>query len=242
MRLAKTGFSLILVLTVAIASWANPTDGALKGKVLETMNSGGYTYVKLSTQTGEQWAAVPEASVKKGAEVTIDNPMQMNGFESKTLKRKFEHIVFGSMGGGAAAGAPSAMSAMSMPTGGGDPHGANKSQGPVDLKSAKVSKAQGADAYTVADVYKHKDHLKDKTVVVHGKVVKVNVGIMNKNWVHVRDGSGTEKENNYDLIVTTKAVAQLGDVILVKGVVHLNQDLGSGYKYAILVEDSTLTK
>src|SRR5690349_8582918 len=34
--------------------------GTLTGKVLETMNSGGYTYIKLRTDSGDLWAAVQQ--------------------------------------------------------------------------------------------------------------------------------------------------------------------------------------
>jgi len=34
--------------------------------------------------------------------------------------------------------------------------------------------------------------LAGQKVTVRGKVVKANVAIMNKNWLHVRDGSGAE--------------------------------------------------
>ena len=40
---------------------------------------------------------------------------------------------------------------------------------------------------------------------VRGKVVKTNAGIMDKDWVHVRDGSGEDGKN--DLTVTTTSTA-----------------------------------
>jgi hypothetical protein len=83
-------------------------DGLLTGTVLETMDSGGYTYMRLRTSGGEVWAAVRQAAVEKGSQVTVVDGMTMAGFESKTLERTFDHIVFGSLGGGAASGAAAA--------------------------------------------------------------------------------------------------------------------------------------
>jgi hypothetical protein len=54
----------------------------------------------------------------------------------------------------------------------------------------KVAKATGPEGRTVEEVMPGKARLKDKTVVVRGQVVKVNLGIMGKNWVHPRDGPG----------------------------------------------------
>ena len=68
----------------------------------------------------------------------------------------------------------------------------------VDL--AGIAKAEGG--LTVAEVFADPAKLAGQKVIVRGKVVKTNAGIMGTNWVHVRDGSGAEGTN--DLTVTTK--------------------------------------
>ncbi len=69
--------------------------GTLSGKVLETMDAGGYTYLKIRTGSGDAWAAVQQTKVNVGATATIAPQMTLDNFESKTLKRKFDHIIFG---------------------------------------------------------------------------------------------------------------------------------------------------
>src|SRR5512146_2811987 len=70
----------------------------LKGKVLEKLDVAEYTYLRLATASGETWAAVLKTdAVSVGAEAAVVNPMSMDGFESRTLKRKFEKIVFGTL-------------------------------------------------------------------------------------------------------------------------------------------------
>ena len=59
------------------------------------------------------------------------------------------------------------------------------------VADVKVAKAEGANARTVGQVYADRVTLKGKEVVIRAKVVKVNAGIMGKNWVHLRDGSGS---------------------------------------------------
>jgi hypothetical protein len=66
--------------------------------------------------------------------------------------------------------------------------------------------------------------------------VKFNGGILGKNWLHVRDGSGAEGTN--DLTVTTDAVVKVGDLVLVTGTLASDRDFGSGYKYALIVENA----
>ncbi|AYH46078.1 hypothetical protein CDA09_22325 [Azoarcus sp. DN11] len=100
--------------------------------------------------------------------------------------------------------------------------------------------AEDAAVRTVAAVYQEKAALSGKAIQVSGKVVKVNNGIMGRNFVHVRDGSGEQGTNN--LIVTSKDTAAVGDEVVVTGKVTLDRDFGSGYMYPLLVEEATIAK
>lgn len=203
----------------------------VKGEVLEVREVPNYTYLRLKTVDGETWAAVGKAPVKKGAEVTIVNVMVMHDFESKSLNKTFKSILFGSLGGaggaspGAGNNAGSAHSAVAGTPATGD---------------VRVAKASGANARTVAEIMTGSAALKDKQVLVRGKVVKYNAGIMGKNWIHLRDGSGSVADGSNDLLVTTAGQAKVGDVLTAKGMVRTNKDFGSGYFYKVLVEDATL--
>jgi len=122
---------------------------------------------------------------------------------------------------------------------GSSPHGSSMSV--ADIGDVNVSKAPGQNAYTVAELIDQAASLKDKQVVVRGKVVKFSGGIMNKNWIHLRDGSGTAANKNDDLVVTSNDVAKVGAVVTIKGVVRTNKDFGYGYNYAVLVEDAKVS-
>ena len=99
---------------------------------------------------------------------------------------------------------------------------------------SKIVKPKGGK--TVQEVYQEKDKLKGKRVTLRGKVVKYNEGIMGKNWIHLRDGTGKEPAN--DLTVTTQAKAKVGDTVLLEGIVTLDKDLGAGYNYDVIIEDA----
>ncbi|KAA0891320.1 hypothetical protein [Oryzomonas rubra] len=82
---------------------AQPTGSAeqaapqiLTGKVFETMNSGGYTYIGLDSDGKKTWVAVPPMKVEVGQEVKLRPGMQMGKFTSNTLKRTFDNIIFSS--------------------------------------------------------------------------------------------------------------------------------------------------
>jgi len=234
----------LLVMVAVVATFllggasaqGNPsaTKGAsINGEVLEVKDVDAYTYLRLKTKDGETWAAVNKAPVKKGAAVTIENAVVMTDFESKTLNRKFERIVFGNLAGTVAGAA--------TPTANSTPIHGGMTQAP-DVGNVKVAKASGPDARTVAEVVTKRVELKDRPVTVRGKVVKFTGGVMGKNWVHLRDGSGSTTDNSNDVVVTTTDETQIGDVVIAKGVVRTDVNLGSGYAYAVLIEDAKLQK
>ena len=232
-------FAVVLFALIAAAPAAGATS--VTGTVQEVKDVEIYSYLRLKTADGEVWAAVNKAPVKVGATVTIENPTVMTNFESKTLKKTFDKILFGNLAG--APGAKVAAAPAAAPAPGGTMGALHSGMAkPVDIADVKVPKATGPDARTVAEVLTKGPELKNKNVVVRGKVVKFTPGVMGKNWVHLRDGSGSADAGTNDVLVTTLAETKLGDVVVFKGVVHTDVDLGSGYAYKVLIEEATLQK
>jgi hypothetical protein len=225
------------------AAQAAPPSASLKGKVLERLDAPPYSYLRIQSGKEEIWAAVPKAEVSKGAEVTVLNAMPMTDFESKSLKRKFAVVYFGTLEGSAPAAAagtpPPGME--NSPAAMAQQH-AKAAQGPANVGDVKVPKATGADARTVSEVYAQKGALKEKPVTVRGKVVKFNPGIMGKNWVHLQDGSGKADKQDNDITVTTQDMTTVGDTVVVKGTVRIDKDFGAGYAYPVIIEDAKLSK
>jgi hypothetical protein len=225
---------LAMCLLVAVTSvWAAPVSNTptnvVKGQVLEVKDAGSYTYLRLKTKDGETWAAINKSPVKTGADVTLENVMVMTNFESKSLKRTFPTILFANLGGGAA-----------PVVGGADMGKAHAGMAkPADIGDVRVAKASGPNARTVEEIITKVASLKDKPVVVSGKIVKYNPGIMGKNWIHLRDGSGSASAGSNDILVTTTSEAKLGDVVTVQGNVRTDKDFGAGYAYKVLIEDAT---
>lgn len=230
-------FALALCMTLAtcvVQAGQSPAPAAatvIKGAVLEVKEVESYTYLRLKTRDGETWAAVGKTPIAKGTEVTIENAMTMRNFESKALQQTFPTIVFGTLAG-APAGAAVAAAVVAGAHG-----GIARKQ---EVGDVKVPKASGANARTVAEVNAKGLALKDKPVLVRGKVVKFNGGIMGRNWIHLRDGTGSAADNSNDLLVTTTQKASAGDVLTVKGVVKTDRDFGSGYVYKVVIEEATL--
>ncbi len=93
---------------------------------------------------------------------------------------------------------------------------------------------------TIEALYKEKVDLKGQQVQLKGKVVKVNNQIMNRNFIHIQDGTGENKTG--DLTITSQDTAQVGDEITVVGTVAVDHDFGGGYMYPLLLEKAKISK
>jgi hypothetical protein len=101
--------------------------------------------------------------------------------------------------------------------------------------------AADAKVLTVAALNQDKAGLAGKTITAQGKVVKVNNGIMGRNFVHVQDGTGDAAKGTNNLVVTSKQTAAVGDQVTISGTVVINRDFGAGYSYPLLIEDASIT-
>ncbi len=206
------------------------------GKVAETMNSGGYTYILLQTKTKMFWVAIAETKVELGQEVVLAPGMEMVDFHSKSLDRTFGSIIFSEgliTQGGSVAGQGGAHGSASTPQ---EKTLGSKGAKPATKENIKSEKATGESAYTVAELFDKRKELDHQDIVLKGEVVKVTARIMNKNWLHIQDGTGSAQDGTNDMVVTTMDLPSVGDTVTIKGVLFSDKDFGSGYRYDAIVE------
>ena len=215
------------------------------GIILTIMDSAGYTYMEVQENGEKVWVAVPQTAVKVGDQLRFPNGSMMSQFHSKTLNRTFDKILFVSRvstpSSSTASGkrSPFVKSDKGYSTNAGNQTGipAPKVVPPPDLGS--IAKIEGG--YTVEELFSKKKELNGKEVKVRGKVVKVMLGVMGKNWVHIQDGSGAEGTN--DIIFTSGTeTAQVGSLVVAQGMLAADKDFGAGYLYSAIVENSTFIK
>ena len=194
--------------------------------IKEVLNATAYTYLLVVEGKKEYWIAIPKTDVKVGKTYSYEGGMEMKKFESKDLKRTFDSVFFVEGLIDPEAPVPTEVAVIKKDT----------------LTQTQLSKgitlAKGA--LSLHDLFADKDKLAGKTVILTGKVVKFMPEIMSKNWIHLQDGSSFKGSN--DITVTSLIKAKIDQTITIKGTVVLNKDLGSGYKYDILVEDAVLVK
>jgi hypothetical protein len=174
--------------------------GMVRGTVVETMNSGGYTYVLLDVGGQQHWMAGMESFVEVGHVVETSQGMPMQQFTSKTLNRTFDVLYFvdgfrnlsvpAMPAGQASGGMPADHPSVPMPEGHPDTGGVGDAA-VVDAPLEAVE--EGKD---IAWVYANKDSLAGQQVSLRGKVVKYNEGILGWNFLHVQDGSGDSADGS----------------------------------------------
>lgn len=209
-------------------------ESSFSGVVLETTNASRYTYVQINTGTETIWAAGPVFEVKVGDRVTVEGGMVAKNFKSKTLNRSFESLCLAASitpSGRRPSGHPE--TSRTLPAG--HPQVAGKDS-LVPSAMPPLQRPEGAK--TVAEIWTGRESLSGKTVLVRANVVKVSSRIMKMNWLHLRDGTGIEGQN--DLVVTTQADVKVGDVVTMSGTLATKRDFGSGYNYEVILEDATL--
>lgn len=195
--------------------------------VKEVLNANAYTYLLVNEGEKEYWIAVPKTEIKVGKSYTFEGGMEMKKFESKDLKRTFDSVLF--VEGLIDPNAPIAKETVVI----------NPKDILPDTELEKgITLAKGA--ISLHDLYSGRDKLAGKTVILTGKVVKFMPQIMNKNWIHLQDGTSYNGFN--DITITSLEKVKVDEIVTLKGTVVLNKDLGSGYKYDILIEDAVVVK
>jgi len=198
------------------------------GEVVETMDAGPYTYVRVSSGTDEIWAAATHFEVKVGDQVTVPLTMEMADFHSDNLDRDFDVIYFADQ-----------IVREGVPVHG-MPPGHPKVTGPATASDEAISVERAPGGVTVAELWADKDSLAGSAVTVRGKVVKFNPAILDTNWVHLQDGSGDPSAGTHDITVTTSDNVRVGDVVTATGTLVLDKDFGAGYSYPVLIQGAEI--
>jgi hypothetical protein len=193
--------------------------------VQEVIQATSYTYMKVKEANNEFWIAVTKRQIEPGATISFADALEMTNFQSKDLQRTFDKIYFVSRIVGD--GSSESQQSMSMPL---------RMKPELEKKEISIEPAKGG--VTIGELFANRDSYADKTVLVKGQVTKVNRAIMDRNWVHLQDG--TSDSGSFDLTVTTSDDVKVGDVVTFEGKIALNKDFGAGYTYEVIMEEAKL--
>lgn len=193
--------------------------------VNEFLDGGNYAYLHVDEAGNNYWMAIPRMEVNIGETYYYSGGMLMREFESKQLKRTFDLITF-------VDGIRLTEKTVVKKE---NPH-LNSTKENVEVQKIEIP----ANGTSLSDLFSKKELYFNKSIIVRGKVTKVNKNIMDRNWVHISDG--TKFDGKASLTVTTLEQVKVGDIVTFKGIVILDKNFGQGYVYPILLEEGNLVK
>lgn len=227
--------TLLVSLSLFLCVQAATAAGEIHDRVAETIKVDNYVYVLL--EESNVWLAVGLVDVQAGDRIEYVGGMPMKNFYSRELDRTFEDILFVSRFKVVEPGNPHASIA--------DPHMAGMNRDAVTRGNSATSPAPGEierleGGMTIEEVWNRVDEHEGQQAVLRARVVKVSNNILDRNWITLEDGTGSPPENR--LIATTSETVNVGDTVIVSGIVRTNVDIGSGYEYKLVLEDASFSR
>ncbi|MDH3321717.1 MAG: hypothetical protein OEM04_01945 [Flavobacteriaceae bacterium] len=196
-------------------------------KVKEVIQGGTYTFILANENDRDFWMAVGKTEVKADDVVYYQNALIMKDFESKELDRTFDEILF----------VQEISKSPEMPVSKVKDSLVHKRKEALQAKDTiQVDPAPGG--ITIGELFKNRSKYENKKVLIRGQVIKVNSAIMDRNWVHLKDG--TSNDGKSDMTFTTLEEVKVGEIVTLEGTVALDKEYGAGYVYPLVVEGATL--
>ena len=201
--------------------------------VKEVLPTKKYVYIQVEEEGERFWIAVIKQEINIGETYYYRKSLLKTNFESKEHNKTFDKIYLVTNLVKADHGNEKTMVNKNNTV---DP-GANPDQSnhkPTANNQQNTIDRKGS--IKIAELIKNYKKYEGTTVQVSGKCVKINAGIMDRNWIHIKDGS----KDDYDLVITSETFVPEGTVITMKARVTLNKDFGAGYKYDLILENGIL--
>lgn len=202
------------------------------GTVGEKIDVPSYSYLWLEDKG--IWIAAPTLQAAKGDQVEYGGAMEMSEFYSRALDRTFDSIWFVQDIKVVKRDVES-MHRQAL-DGGGMGHEAARPKETASAPSrGEIGRLDGGK--TVEEILGDPTGVAGRSVSLRAKVLKVNLGIAGANWVTLSDGTGEQGSNT--LLATSDEAPAAGDIVVATGTIGTDIDIGSGYRYEVLLQDAT---
>ncbi len=206
----------------------NPEASKLHTVVVnEILPTANYTYLNVTEGEKTFWIAVSSTDAKIGETYFYVGGLLKKNFESKTLNKVFDELyLIGNL--------VSSNHGDEVATASNN----NTKVNELATNSEKIKITRQKGSIKISEIVNNPKKYAGQTVQIDGECTKINLGIMGKNWIHLKDGS----QDDFDLVITSDAMVDVGAVMTIKAEVVLNKDFGAGYKYDLILENGTLVK
>jgi len=173
--------------------------------------------------------------VSIGDNVIYADAVEMGEFHSRSLNRTFKDILFTQYLKVAQQVVAVAHDNSSASTKMAEDLGITKSTTISAPEAGEILPLNGGKS--IDAIRTEAQQLQGQQISLRARVMKVSKNILGKNWITLQDGTGTAPENK--LLVTSLELVEIGDLVTASGIVKTDVDLGSGYTYKVVLEDTT---
>lgn len=212
------------------SSGETPSDAASNGiirnnhevKVLEHIPGQRYSYLNVEENGKAYWVATMREEFAVNESYAYNEGIEKMEYTSTELQRTFDRIILVSK---------------LFPVSDHESHAhANSSNSATKIAPTQEKVIVPKSSTPIKKIVENSKLFKNKSVEVTGRVVKVNPGIMDRNWIHLQD----DTKNEFDFVCTSNQDIPVGHTVTLKGVITLNKDFGAGYSYDIIMENATV--
>ncbi len=208
-----------------------------KNKVVveEVLQANEYTYLRVKENDKEMWMAIPKMEAQVGETYYYKGGYPMTDFKSKDLNRTFDEVIFlEGLSKTPILDAPQDAPNIE------NPHANQQQPQKPNITKSEIKVEHNNGEISISEMFQNKEKYAGQVVKVKGVVVKYSSQIMNKNWVHLQDG--TDFNGKFDLTITTNEEVKVNDTVTFEGPLSVGKDFGYGYFYEIIIEDAKIIK
>lgn len=190
--------------------------------LMDTLSGSRYSYLKVREGDKEFWLATLKRSYTLEEEYIFEKGIYKTDYYSTAFDRSFDEIYLVSdLRPAFSQGQQEALGNIF------------ESKSPAkDLSTADIQAMDGA--ISIKELIENADSYVDQEVKLTAKVVKINANIMDRHWLHLKDGS----MDQFDLVATSQTAVPAGHTINLKATLRKSVDFGAGYSYDLILENA----
>lgn len=203
---------------------ASPAAEEHRVFLIDTLAGSRYSYLKVKEGEKEFWLATLKTTYTLGEEYVFKQGIYKTDYYSTSFERTFDEIYLVS----------DLRPAFSNP---------QKNALDQMFKTTETPSAEKVEAITpmeggisIKELIQNADRYVNQEVILSVKVVKINANIMDRHWLHLKDGSF----DSFDLVATSQTAVPAGHTVNLKAVLHKDVDFGAGYSYDLILENAEL--
>lgn len=211
----------------AINSQANASHTV---QLVDSLQASRYTYYKVEEGDKEFWIATMKSSFPLNEAYVFDKGLYKTNYYSTEFDRNFDEIYLVSDLRPKQSHSSRAGNTLNQIVRFETNHPVKKHQSDTSLDREGSIK--------IRELISNASDYIGQEVQITAKVTKINPNIMDRNWLHLQDGSF----DSFDMVATSLEAVPAGHIVTLKAKFAKDKDFGAGYSYDFILENAQLVK